>query len=147
MGDLGMGQGLNAGPLAERAGKHRLLDLPSEQRRLADLRSVDLNLLVVLEALLTERSVTRAGERVYLSQPATSSALNRLRRLFDDPLLVRAGRHLEMTALAESLVYPVSEALRAIERVLSFEPAGSDPSSEQRPFALRTSDYLAATVP
>jgi DNA-binding transcriptional LysR family regulator len=119
---------------------------PSEQRRMADLRSVDLNLLVVLDALLTERSVTRAGKRVYLSQSATSNALNRLRRLFDDPLLVRSGRHLELTTLAESLIQPVREALRSIERVLAVDRGGFDPSSDERTFTLLASDYVTTTV-
>ena len=63
-----------------------------------ELGGLDLNLLVALDALLTERSVTRAAGRVGLSQPGMSNALARLRRVFDDPLLVRRGASLEPTA-------------------------------------------------
>jgi LysR family transcriptional regulator, nod-box dependent transcriptional activator len=90
------------------------------------ITEIDLNLLVVLDALLTERNVTRAGRRVYLSQPGASAALGRLRRLFEDPLLVSRGRRLELTPLASSLVDPVREALRGVERALNVEPE-SDP--------------------
>src|SRR3984957_18465480 len=65
-----------------------------------NLRSVDLNLLVVFDALMAERNVTRAAERNGLSQPAVSKALNRLRGLFDDPLFVRRDRGMEPTARA-----------------------------------------------
>lgn len=68
-----------------------------------NLRNADLNLLVVLDALLTERHVTRAGKRLGLSQPATSNALDRLRALFDDPLLERAAGGLRPTPRAEAL--------------------------------------------
>ena len=62
-----------------------------------NLRQFDLNLLVALDALLTERNVTRAGERLFLSQPAMSGILARLRHAFHDELLVRVGRNLELT--------------------------------------------------
>src|SRR5689334_3166810 len=62
------------------------------ERKGVNLGRVDLNLLVALEALLDEANVTRAAERVHLSQPAMSDALQRLRRLFGDELLVRVGR-------------------------------------------------------
>ena len=63
-----------------------------------NLRQFDLNLLVALDVLLTERNVTRAGERLFLSQPAMSGILARLRHAFQDELLVRVGRNLELTA-------------------------------------------------
>ena len=75
------------------------------------LNRFDLNLLVALDALLTERNVTRAAERVFIAQPAMSRALARLRRHFDDPLLVRVGRELRLTPVAEALVEPVRAAL------------------------------------
>ena len=68
------------------------------------LSGVDLNLLVALDALLTERNVTRAAERMSLGQPAMSAALARLRKQFGDPLLVREGRSYGLTTLAESLL-------------------------------------------
>ena len=83
-----------------------------------NLGGLDLNLLVALDALLSERSVTRAAQRVGLSQPGMSNALGRLRRLFDDPLLVRQGATLVPTARAEALVGPVHEALELIRGAL-----------------------------
>ena len=68
------------------------------------LSGVDLNLLVALDALLTERNVTRAAERMSLGQSAMSAALARLRKQLGDPLLVREGRTYRLTSLAESLV-------------------------------------------
>ena len=83
-----------------------------------NLGGLDLNLLVALDALLSERSVTRAAQRVGLSQPGMSNALGRLRRLFDDPLLVRQGATLVPTARAEALIGPVHEALELIRGAL-----------------------------
>ncbi len=77
----------------------------------------DLNLLVVLDALLTERNITRAGEKVFLSQSATSGALARLREYFDDPLLVQVGRKMVLTPLGESLIIPVRELLMKIQAI------------------------------
>lgn len=89
------------------------------------LSDIDLNLLPILRALLEERSVTKAAKRVGLSQPATSNALNRLRELFDDPLLVRQGRQMVPTARALALAGPVGEALSVLAGSLdheSFDP-------------------------
>src|SRR3978361_1311412 len=82
------------------------------------LSSVDLNLLIALDALLSERNVTRAAERTSVGQPAMSASLARLRKHFDDQLLVRVGRGLMPTPLAESLVGPVRDALAAAEVVM-----------------------------
>jgi LysR family nod box-dependent transcriptional activator len=95
----------------------------------------DLNLLIALDALLREKSITRAAERLYLSQPATSAALNRLRALLGDPLLVRAGREMELTPRARALVEPVRNALLQIESALGTEPAFA-PATARREFAL-----------
>jgi LysR family transcriptional regulator, nod-box dependent transcriptional activator len=105
-----------------------------------NLGGLDLNLLVALDALLGERSVTRAAQRVGLSQPGMSNALGRLRRLFDDPLLVRQGATLVPTARAEALIGPVHEALELIRRALDV-PAGFDPATDRRTFRLSCSDY------
>jgi LysR family transcriptional regulator, nod-box dependent transcriptional activator len=75
-----------------------------------------LNLLVVLDALLNECNVSRAGARIGLSQPAMSAA--RLREIFGDPLLVRVGRELALTRNAEELIVPLREALDRIEMTL-----------------------------
>jgi DNA-binding transcriptional LysR family regulator len=91
-----------------------------------NLRAVDLNLLVVFDALMAERSVTRAAERNGLSQPAVSKALNRLRHLFADPLFVRHDRTMEPTDRAKTLAGPIHAALRDISRTLissAFDPS------------------------
>jgi DNA-binding transcriptional LysR family regulator len=109
------------------------------------LTGVDLNLLVALDALLAERSVTGAGARVSLTQPAMSHALARLRRLFDDELLVRAGREMVPTAFALGLREPLAEALAAVERTLAARPA-FDPATDERTFRLYANDYLTIVL-
>jgi DNA-binding transcriptional LysR family regulator len=76
-----------------------------------DLRSFDLNLLVVLHALITEQSVSRAATKLHLSQPATSAALKRLRSALQDPLLVRDGLKMLLTPRAEELLIPLENIL------------------------------------
>jgi DNA-binding transcriptional LysR family regulator len=105
-----------------------------------NLGGLDLNLLVAFDALLSERSVTRAAQRVGLSQPGMSNALARLRRLLDDPLLVRQGALLVPTARAEALMGPVHEALELIRGALD-APLRFDPSTDRRSFRLSCSDY------
>ena len=106
-----------------------------------NLRSIDLNLLVALNALLTERHVTRAAERVGLSQPAMSNALSRLRHVFKDDLLVRGPSGMQATPRALALAEPVRQALRRIERILNSE-AAFDPTVSRRGFTIRLSDLL-----
>ncbi|MCI0916262.1 LysR family transcriptional regulator [Pseudomonas stutzeri] len=108
-------------------------------------RRLDLNLLVALDALLDERSVSRAAERLHLGQSATSAALGRLREHFGDPLLAPVGRRLEPTALARSLQPKVREALRLAREIVE-EPLGFEPGECQRHFSLATSDYVAAVL-
>jgi DNA-binding transcriptional LysR family regulator len=105
------------------------------------LSRIDLNLLVALDALLAEQSVTQAAERLSIGQPAMSAALGRLRRLFDDPLLVRQGTGLVPTPLAESLVTPVRECLASIESIVSVR-GPFDPSRVRRRFTIIASDYV-----
>lgn len=102
----------------------------------------DLNLLVVLDALLTEQSVTRAAARLHMTQPATSAALARLRRQLEDDILVRDGRGLRPTPYAASLTVPVREALAELESVLSAKPH-FDPARDGRTFRVVVSDYAA----
>jgi DNA-binding transcriptional LysR family regulator len=83
-----------------------------------NLRAVDLNLLVILDALLDERSVTRAAARLFLTQPAASHALDRLRALFADPLLERRGTTMALTAKAEELQAPVRAVLDDVRRLV-----------------------------
>lgn len=87
-----------------------------------NLRSVDLNLLVILHALLEERHVTRAARRLALSQPAASNALERCRQLFGDPLLERVPGGMRLTARAENLREPLAAALAAVTHVMAPEP-------------------------
>jgi LysR family transcriptional regulator, nod-box dependent transcriptional activator len=105
-----------------------------------NLAGVDLNLLVALDALLRERSVTRAARRVGLSQPGMSNALARLRTLLDDPLFVRQGAVLVPTPRAESLVQPVREALALVDAALEEQPR-FDPARDRRSFSVTCSDY------
>ncbi|UDL89910.1 LysR family transcriptional regulator [Mesorhizobium sp. PAMC28654] len=108
------------------------------------LSGVDLNLLVVLEALLAERHVSRAATRLNKSQPAVSHALARLRHLLDDPLLVRRPGGLEPTARAMEIAPALAEALDRMRHLLA--PAGFDAATERRTFRLAMSDYGAAVM-
>ena len=108
------------------------------------LREVDANLLLSLHALLEERNLTHAGERMTMSQPAMSGALARLRKHFDDELLVRSGRGFELTALAEQIRPTVAEAVEAAEALLGNQRAFDAGSSSKR-FAVSMSEY-AMTV-
>src|SRR5204863_5004334 len=94
-----------------------------------DLRRFDLNLLVVFEVLMTERSVTRAAERLGRTQSAVSHSLSRLRSQLGDALLTKGGLRMQPTAFALELMEQARPMLRGIERVLSprhlFDPATS----------------------
>jgi DNA-binding transcriptional LysR family regulator len=109
------------------------------------LGGLDLNLLRTLQALLDTRNVTRAGERLHLSQPATSAALAKLRRHFDDELLVRVGRDMQLTPLAQTLLPLSTEALVHVERTFDVR-AEFDASSSDRRFSVRASDYATCMV-
>src|ERR1035438_2905149 len=106
-----------------------------------DLCGLDLNLLVALDALFAEKSVSRAGERLHLSQSATSGALARLREVFHDQLLVPVGRKMVLTPVAEALVEPVRDFLLQAEAILNNHPV-FDPASSTRKFRLLMSDYV-----
>ena len=105
---------------------------------------LDLNLLVSLDALLQERSVTRAARRLGLSQPTLSAALARLRRHFGDELLTRVGNSYELTPLAERLSEHTAQALDWADRVFQTRP-DFDPARAQREFTLVGTDALLAT--
>ncbi|MCA0329214.1 MAG: LysR family transcriptional regulator [Actinobacteria bacterium] len=109
------------------------------------LGGLDLNLLRTLQALLDTRNVTRAGERLHLSQPATSAALAKLRRHFDDELLVRVGRDMQLTPLAQTLLPLSTEALIHVERTFDVR-AEFDAASSDRRFSVRASDYATCMV-
>ncbi|HYD04138.1 MAG TPA: LysR family transcriptional regulator [Reyranella sp.] len=108
-------------------------------------KGLDLNLLVALDALMGTRSVSRAAERLNLSQPAMSAALARLRSFFGDELLVTRGKRMHPTAFAESLLPLVEESLRSVEAILA-TPAGFDPATSQRQFRIVASDYVVAAI-
>jgi LysR family transcriptional regulator, nod-box dependent transcriptional activator len=107
-----------------------------------DLHLFDLNLLVALDALLTERNVTRAGNRLNLSQSAMSGALARLRHYFHDELLVPVGRQMALTPVAEELVEPVRDILLRIRGTLGSKPR-FEPLTATRHISLAVSDYVA----
>ena len=92
-----------------------------------DLRRLDLNLLVIFEALMFERNLTRVAARLFMGQPAVSAAVGRLRDLFDDPLLLRNGRTMEPTARAMDILKELRPALDtisdAVSRVKEFDPS------------------------
>lgn len=106
-----------------------------------NILTFDLNLLRVLDALLRERNVSRAAERLSLSQPAVSNALGRLRDLLDDPLLVRVGRSMQPTPRALTLETPIRDALQRIEQSLG-EGAPFDPASSRQRFRIAVTDYV-----
>ena len=112
---------------------------------MASLGGLDLNLLRTLQALLDTRNVTRAGERLHLSQPATSAALAKLRRHFDDELLVRVGREMQLTPLAQTLLPLATEALLHVERTFDVR-AQYDAATSDRRFSVYASDYAACMV-
>ncbi|MEM6790876.1 MAG: LysR family transcriptional regulator [Myxococcota bacterium] len=108
------------------------------------LRSVDLNLLVVFDRLLELRSVSRAAEELGLSQSAVSRALGRLRAMFEDPLLVTDGRRMLPTARAESLRAPLADVMRNLD--VLFAPGRFDPSVEDQCVAIGMPDHLAVVL-
>lgn len=109
------------------------------------LNRFDLNLMIALDALLRERNVTRAAERVFVSQPAMSAALHKLREYFNDPLLVRVGREMELTPRGVSLVEPVREALLRIQLLLGTQPT-FDPKTARREFTVIMSEEAVPGV-
>lgn len=109
------------------------------------LRNFDLNLLVIFDALMAERHVSRAAERVFLSQSAMSHALNRLRQQFDDPLLVRSGNGLQPTARALAILPEVRQALQLVNQTL-MPPGEFDPACSSRRFTVACTDFFEAVI-
>ncbi|MFT4306253.1 MAG: LysR family transcriptional regulator [Microbacterium sp.] len=112
---------------------------------MTDSRKLDFNLIVVLDALLSERNLTRAGERVGMTQPAVSGALARLREIFDDPLLEREGRGFVLTPRAESLIPVIAESMNEVARVFDVLPE-FDPAVSARTFEVAASDYVLSEI-
>lgn len=109
------------------------------------LSTTDLNLLVAFDALVAEGNVTRAAERVGLTQPAMSHALGRLRKLVGDPLFVRTPQGMVPTPRAVELVDPIRRALGEIDRALHQAPR-FDPREARRPFTLACVDFGSFVV-
>ncbi len=111
-----------------------------------NLAAIDLNLLVAFDALLAERNVTRAGQRIGLGQPATSAALARLRAIFHDDLLVRVpGADMRPTPKAHALHAPVADILARVRQVLDAE-AVFDPAAARAELRIATGDHPATMV-
>ncbi len=109
------------------------------------MQSIDLNLIPVAHALLTERSVTRAAARLHLSVPAASRALERCRLTFGDPLLVRAGRSLDITPRGSQLLSELGHALDSIARTMQ-PPAEFDPAQHRAAYTIRTNEAIIAIL-
>ncbi|RMQ43690.1 hypothetical protein ALQ04_02993 [Pseudomonas cichorii] len=109
-----------------------------------DIRHLDLNLLKALDALLDERSVTRAAARLSLTQPAVSGMLTRLRDAFGDPLFVRAQRGIVPTPRALELAKPIKSMLEEMERLL--QPEGFEPASARLTVSIAATDYALRTI-
>lgn len=109
-----------------------------------DIRTLDLNLLKALDALLDERNVTRAAERLGLTQPAVSGMLTRLRESFDDPLFVRTQRGIVPTLRATQLAGAVKQVLGDIEALL--QPVEFDPAKADFTMTLAATDYALQVV-
>jgi len=107
-----------------------------------DLTGFDLNLLRVFVAIAKERSVTRAGEQIAMSQPAVSAALNRLRYVLDDQLFVRRGNDMVPTPRAELLIGPVQDALERLQAALQVKRA-FDPAAAQRIYTILGADFFS----
>lgn len=108
-------------------------------------KGLDLNLLGVFDTLMRTRSVSRTAEEMNLSQPAISSALNRLRDYFGDEILTAHKKRMLPTAYAESLLPQVRDSLRAIEGLIATSTR-FDPATSQRTFRLAASDYMATAI-
>jgi len=115
------------------------------RRRAVQLASLDMNLILVLRELLRERNVTRAAERVGVTQPAVSAALSRLRRHFGDELLVRVNRGYVLSPLATQLEQQVEKVCAAAEQLFATGEE-FDPATSRREFTLMMADYTVAVL-
>jgi LysR family nod box-dependent transcriptional activator len=109
------------------------------------LKGLDLNLLVALDVLLEERSVSRAAKRLHLSQPAASAALGRLRDYFQDELLVLHGKRLIPTSFAENLMPELKRVTKQIDDLVSMSTE-FDPAQSERLFRFMASDYMVTVL-
>ncbi|WP_170150145.1 LysR family transcriptional regulator [Parahaliea mediterranea] len=105
-----------------------------------NLRSIDLNLLTVFHAVITEGNISRAAEKIGMSQPATSAALSRLRLILKDELFIRTGRGVRPTPRAQELEKPVRQILEMIRNTLT-QPEEFDYTASNRSFTIASMDY------
>lgn len=110
-----------------------------------DTKRLDLNLLATLEALLEERNVTRAAARLHLSQPAVSAQLNRLRDMFNDPLLIPAQRGMTPTTMAQELLTPLRQALDQVRDTVVTH-RHFDPALAELTVTIACTDYLQSVI-
>lgn len=110
-----------------------------------NIGSLDLNLLQTLDVLLAELNVTRAAQRLHLSQPSVSAQLARLRGIFDDPLLLPGPRGMLPTARAEALREPLRQALEALHRAVS-PPDVFDPAKAHLTWRIAATDYMSSAI-
>ncbi|WP_353191056.1 LysR family transcriptional regulator [Pandoraea pnomenusa] len=110
-----------------------------------NLRRIDLNLLVTLDVLLVEQNVTRAAERLHMSQPAVSVHLAKLRDLLGDPLLLPGPRGMRPTTRAEALRAPLREALESLSRAVAAD-APFDPDDAEVTWRIAATDYTESTI-
>ncbi|HKY02663.1 MAG TPA: LysR substrate-binding domain-containing protein, partial [Burkholderiales bacterium] len=110
-----------------------------------DIRNIDLNLLVALDALLSERNVTRAAARLGLSQSAMSASLARLRQVFGDPLLLRTAGGMLPTSKAEDLATPVKQVLDEITRIVE-QTEAFEPTTAAVKFTIAASDAVEFAI-
>lgn len=114
----------------------------NERRWASALAALDANLLVALDALVQESNVTRAARRVGITQSAMSQTLGRLRRQFDDPILVKVGRTMEPSPFARRISGRLHAAIGELEAVVRDRPT-FDPNTATHRFVIATVDYLA----
>ncbi|MFO0127987.1 MAG: LysR family transcriptional regulator, partial [Pseudanabaena sp.] len=105
-----------------------------------NLAAIDLNLLVAFEALIEQRSVTKAAEKLQIGQPAMSASLNRLRGLFDDDLFVRLGRQMHPTVKAQAIAPSILAALQQIRHTITSSQS-FDATNSDRNFNIGSADY------
>lgn len=123
----------------------QMTDAPADPRAAGlNWGAIDLNLLIVFDALMQEHNLTRAGKRLGLSQPATSHALARLRHMLHDDLFIRSPDGMQPTPRAAQMAQPVRDALRALR--LTLEPEEFDPAQSSNGFTLLVNNYAARAV-
>ena len=109
------------------------------------INRIDLNLFIVLDAIYREGNITRASQKLCLTQPAVSHALGRLRELLKDPLFVRQGTQMIPTPYTRQLIVPIQQALQSVEQSINQEPL-FEPLQSERHFCLGLRDVLEASI-